>query len=87
MSFLAPRLGDEVMLRRLCILLVLMAAYIKAIMQLIGFNSSKLEFNILSKEMCSGDGQPLSCTSGGEHTMGPVHHIHMTSCCSTYYIP
>lgn len=59
MSFLAPGLGDEVVLRRLCILLALKAAYIKAIGQPIGFDWSRLEFNI-SEETCSGDGQPLT---------------------------
>ncbi|KAH9027859.1 hypothetical protein EDB84DRAFT_1272525 [Lactarius hengduanensis] len=59
MSFLAPNLGDEVVLRRLCILLALKSAYIKAIGQPIGFDWSRLEFNI-SEETCSGDGQPLT---------------------------
>lgn len=59
MSFLAPTLGDEVVLRRLCILLALKSAYIKAIGQPIGFDWSRLEFNI-SEETCSGDGQPLT---------------------------
>jgi 4'-phosphopantetheinyl transferase len=59
MSFLAPSLGDEVVLRRLCILLALKSAYIKAIGQPIGFDWSRLEFNI-SEETCSGDGQPLT---------------------------
>jgi 4'-phosphopantetheinyl transferase len=58
-SFLAPNLGDEVVLRRLCILLALKSAYIKAIGQPIGFDWSRLEFNI-SEETCSGDGQPLT---------------------------
>jgi 4'-phosphopantetheinyl transferase len=59
LSFLAPNLGDEVVLRRLCILLALKSAYIKAIGQPIGFDWSRLEFNI-SEETCSGDGQPLT---------------------------
>lgn len=59
MSFLILDLGDEVVLRRLCILLALKAAYIKAIGQPIGFDWSRLEFNI-SEETCSGDGQPLT---------------------------
>ncbi|KAH9986196.1 hypothetical protein BJV74DRAFT_542271 [Russula compacta] len=58
-SFLSPSLGDEVVLRRLCILLALKSAYIKAIGQPIGFDWSRLEFNI-SEETCSGDGQPLT---------------------------
>ncbi|KAH9964880.1 hypothetical protein BC827DRAFT_1185751 [Russula dissimulans] len=58
-SFLTPSLGDEVVLRRLCILLALKSAYIKAIGQPIGFDWSRLEFNI-SEETCSGDGQPLT---------------------------
>jgi len=59
LSFLTPSLGDEVVLRRLCILLALKSAYIKAIGQPIGFDWSRLEFNI-SEETCSGDGQPLT---------------------------
>ena len=59
MSFLNLDLGEEVVLRRLCILLALKAAYIKAIGQPIGFDWSRLEFNI-SEETCSGDGQPLT---------------------------
>jgi len=59
LSFLSPGLGDEVVLRRLCILLALKSAYIKAIGQPIGFDWSRLEFNI-SEETCSGDGQPLT---------------------------
>ncbi|KAI0298978.1 hypothetical protein B0F90DRAFT_1729736 [Multifurca ochricompacta] len=58
-SFLSPSLGDEVVLRRLCILLALKSAYIRAIGQPIGFDWSRLEFNI-SEETCSGDGQPLT---------------------------
>jgi hypothetical protein len=59
LSFLNLELGEEVVLRRLCILLALKAAYIKAIGQPIGFDWSRLEFNI-SEETCSGDGQPLT---------------------------
>jgi len=59
LSFLSSSLGDEVVLRRLCILLALKSAYIKAIGQPIGFDWSRLEFNI-SEETCSGDGQPLT---------------------------
>jgi 4'-phosphopantetheinyl transferase len=59
LTFLSPNLGDEVVLRRLCILLALKSAYIKAIGQPIGFDWSRLEFNI-SEETCSGDGQPLT---------------------------
>jgi 4'-phosphopantetheinyl transferase len=59
LSFLNLDLGEEVVLRRLCILLALKSAYIKAIGQPIGFDWSRLEFNI-SEETCSGDGQPLT---------------------------
>lgn len=59
LSFLDASLGEEVVLRRLCILLALKSAYIKAIGQPIGFDWSRLEFNI-SEETCSGDGQPLT---------------------------
>ncbi|KAF8487015.1 hypothetical protein DFH94DRAFT_10814 [Russula ochroleuca] len=59
LSFLDASLGEEVVLRRICILLALKSAYIKAIGQPIGFDWSRLEFNI-SEETCSGDGQPLT---------------------------
>lgn len=57
-SFVTPDLADDVALRRLCILLALKSAYIKAIGQPMGFDWSRLEFNI-PDETCSGDGQPL----------------------------
>ncbi|KAI0045174.1 hypothetical protein FA95DRAFT_1561380 [Auriscalpium vulgare] len=58
-SFITPDLADDVVLRRLCILLALKSAYIKAIGQPIGFDWSRLEFNI-PEETCWGDGQPLT---------------------------
>ncbi|KAI6125334.1 hypothetical protein EDD16DRAFT_1761629 [Pisolithus croceorrhizus] len=57
-SFVAPELGDEVVLRRLCILLSLKAAYIKAVGQNRGFDWSRLEFNI-PNETARGDDHPL----------------------------
>ncbi|KAI6142953.1 hypothetical protein BKA82DRAFT_26965 [Pisolithus tinctorius] len=57
-SFIAPELGDEVVLRRLCILLSLKAAYIKAVGQNRGFDWSRLEFNI-PNETARGDDHPL----------------------------
>ncbi|KAJ8456566.1 hypothetical protein ONZ45_g1223 [Pleurotus djamor] len=59
MSMITPDLGDEVMLRRLCIVLSLKQAYIKAIGQPIGFDWSRLEFNI-PEESVIGDGHPLT---------------------------
>jgi len=58
LSFITPDLGDEVVLRRLCILLSLKMAYIKAIGQPIGFDWSRLEFNI-PQESARGDDHPL----------------------------
>ena len=58
-SHIAPELGDEVVMRRLCVLLALKQAYIKAIGQPFGFDWSRLEFNIPEKT-ASGDGRPLS---------------------------
>jgi len=58
MTFVAPELGDEVVLRRLCILLSLKAAYIKAVGQSRGFDWSRLEFNI-PNESARGDDHPL----------------------------
>jgi len=49
---------NEVVLRRLCIILALKQAYIKAIGQPLGFDWSRLEFNIPS-ETALGDGVPL----------------------------
>ncbi|KAG1761842.1 hypothetical protein P692DRAFT_20948395 [Suillus brevipes Sb2] len=58
MTFLSPELGDEVVLRRLSILLSLKAAYIKAVGQSTAFDWSRLEFNIPS-ESARGDDHPL----------------------------
>ncbi|KAG1854548.1 hypothetical protein F4604DRAFT_1801614 [Suillus subluteus] len=58
MTFLNPELGDEVVLRRLSILLSLKAAYIKAVGQSTAFDWSRLEFNIPS-ESARGDDHPL----------------------------
>ena len=46
-------------MRRLCVILALYQAYIKAIGQPMGFDWSRLEFNIPEKT-ASGDGRPLS---------------------------
>ncbi|KAF8438399.1 hypothetical protein L210DRAFT_3543781 [Boletus edulis BED1] len=58
MTFVSPELGDEIVLRRLCILLSLKAAYIKAVGQSRGFDWSRLEFNI-PNESARGDDHPL----------------------------
>jgi 4'-phosphopantetheinyl transferase len=50
--------SDDIVLRRLCIVLALKQAYIKAIGQPIGFDWSRLEFNIPA-ETAQGDGHPL----------------------------
>jgi hypothetical protein len=49
---------DDLMLKRLCILLAMKEAYIKAIGQPIGFDFSRLEFDIPNQRV-SGDGFPL----------------------------
>ena len=58
MSFIKPEEGDEVVLRRLCLLLALKQAYIKAIGQPMGFDWARLEFNI-PQQSVTGDGMPL----------------------------
>ncbi|KAF7974617.1 hypothetical protein HWV62_11590 [Athelia sp. TMB] len=58
LSFLNPAEGDDVVMRRLCILLALKNAYIRAIGQPIGFDLSRLEFNIPA-ETARGDDHPL----------------------------
>src|SRR5882762_8958591 len=58
LSFISHDQPDEVVLRRLCILLALKQAYIKAIGQPIGFDLSRLEFNIPA-ETARGDDHPL----------------------------
>ncbi|TFK48181.1 hypothetical protein OE88DRAFT_1664593 [Heliocybe sulcata] len=58
LSFVSPDLADDVIIRRLSILLALKQAYIKAIGQPIGFDWSRLEFNI-PEESAKGDGAPL----------------------------
>jgi len=50
---------DDLMLKRLCILLAMKEAYIKAIGQPIGFDYSRLEFDVPNQRV-SGDGFPLS---------------------------
>ncbi|KAF7343903.1 hypothetical protein MVEN_01679000 [Mycena venus] len=57
-QLIAPELGDEVVLRRLCILLALKGAYIQAIGQPSGFDWARLEFDI-PRETARGDGHPL----------------------------
>ncbi|CCM00852.1 uncharacterized protein FIBRA_02895 [Fibroporia radiculosa] len=57
-SFIKPDEGDDVVLRRLCLMLALKQAYIKAIGQPIGFDWTRLEFDI-PKESATGDGIPL----------------------------
>jgi 4'-phosphopantetheinyl transferase len=57
-TFLSQENPDDVVLRRLCIILALKEAYIKAIGQPTGFDLSRLEFNI-PEESARGDGHPL----------------------------
>ncbi|KAJ7661895.1 hypothetical protein DFH06DRAFT_1190996 [Mycena polygramma] len=57
-QLIAPELGDEVVMRRLCILLALKAAYIQAIGQPVGFDWARLDFDI-PRETARGDGHPL----------------------------
>ncbi|PPR02583.1 hypothetical protein CVT24_002155 [Panaeolus cyanescens] len=49
---------DEVVLKRLCILLALKESYIKAIGQPIGFDFTRLEFDV-PNHTATGDGKPL----------------------------
>jgi 4'-phosphopantetheinyl transferase len=58
LTFISSDQPDDVVLRRLCILLALKQAYIKAIGQPIGFDLSRLEFNI-PEETARGDDHPL----------------------------
>ncbi|KAH9834502.1 uncharacterized protein C8Q71DRAFT_711020 [Rhodofomes roseus] len=58
MTFVKPEEGDEVVLRRLCLLLALKQAYIKAIGQPMGFDWARLEFNIPNNSV-TGDNIPL----------------------------
>jgi 4'-phosphopantetheinyl transferase len=58
MSFISGDLGEEVIVRRLCIMLAIKAAYIKAIGQPVGFDWSRLEFNLPEKK-ASADNHPL----------------------------
>lgn len=59
MSFLSGDLTDEHKIRRLCIMLALKSAYIKAIGQPIGFDWSRIEFN-LPEKTAKGDDHPLT---------------------------
>lgn len=59
MSTITQEPNDETMLRRLSMLLAIKQAYIKAIGQPIGFDHSRLEFNMPEKT-CSADGHPLT---------------------------
>ncbi|KAJ6578697.1 hypothetical protein DFH09DRAFT_913750 [Mycena vulgaris] len=58
LQLIAPELGDEIVLRRLCIILALKEAYIKAIRQPAGFDWARLDFNIAA-ETAHCDGHPL----------------------------
>jgi len=57
-SFIPNEVGEQTILRRLCLILALKQSYIKAIGQPIGFDLSRLEFN-LPGESASGDGHAL----------------------------
>ncbi|CAL1698465.1 unnamed protein product [Somion occarium] len=49
---------DEVILRRLCLILALKQSYLNAIGQPVGFDFTRLEFNV-PEEKIYGDGEPL----------------------------
>ncbi|KII84150.1 hypothetical protein PLICRDRAFT_46512 [Plicaturopsis crispa FD-325 SS-3] len=59
LSHLSEEISDDHIMRRLCILLALKSAYINAVGQPVGFDWSRLEFNI-PEQTVSGDEQPLS---------------------------
>ena len=59
MSFISGDLADVHKIRRLCIMLALKSAYIKAIGQPIGFDWSRIEFNLPEKK-ARGDNHPLT---------------------------
>jgi 4'-phosphopantetheinyl transferase len=59
LSFIAPDHAPDVVLRRLAILLALKSAYIRAIGQPLGFDWSRLEFDVPSERVI-GDGAPLT---------------------------
>ncbi|KAF4612355.1 hypothetical protein D9613_003891 [Agrocybe pediades] len=50
---------DEIILKRLCIMLALKDSYIKAIGQPVGFDYSRLEFDMVART-AKGDGLPLN---------------------------
>ncbi|KAH7913621.1 hypothetical protein BJ138DRAFT_1081171 [Hygrophoropsis aurantiaca] len=58
MSFITPDVGDEVALRRLCIILSLKAAYVNATVPRTGCDLSRIEFNI-PNETARIDDHPL----------------------------
>ncbi|EAU83102.1 hypothetical protein CC1G_11186 [Coprinopsis cinerea okayama7 len=50
---------EQVMLRRLCILLALKDSYIRALGQPVGFDYARLEFDV-ANQSATGDGKPLT---------------------------
>ncbi|KAF9784647.1 hypothetical protein BJ322DRAFT_1065519 [Thelephora terrestris] len=58
-SFIGPDNEEDVILRRLCILLTLKQAYIRAVGQPLGFDWSRLEFNI-PDSTATGDHRTLN---------------------------
>ena len=58
-GFVSPPEPDDTILRRICLLLALKQAYIKAIGQSMGFDRSRLEFDP-TNQIAKGDGQILS---------------------------
>ncbi|KAF8591465.1 hypothetical protein K439DRAFT_1380408 [Ramaria rubella] len=58
-ALLDPRMKDDVILRRLCVLLTLKLAYIKALGQPPGFDFSRIDCNI-PEETIKVDGKPLT---------------------------
>lgn len=89
-SFIAPELGEDVVLRRLCILLCLKQAYIRAVGQPLGFDWSRLEFN-LPERTATGDKRLLQgwefrlykALVGIERKGEPIKEEYQ--CCSAYF--
>jgi len=89
-SFITPELGEDVVLRRLCILLCLKQAYIRAVGQPLGFDWSRLEFNI-PERTATGDKRLLQgwefrlykALVGIERKGEPIKEEYQ--CCSAYF--
>ena len=57
-SFIGPENPEDVILRRLCILLTLKQAYLRAVGQPLGFDWSRMEFNV-PENTATGDHRVL----------------------------